>query len=283
MRKNKHFIAALSVFVLVLLTSIFCINVFAEETEGDEPLTDSGNAVVSGCDLKKEELHMETVDMAGFKMLVPKGDVLTVESPAEVFAKSDFDRGTLINEKVFFYFNNNNENYCQIYAGLEQLGPLDSYYGDYSKLTKAQQDELIAQNVSQGDSTAKGSFEKINGRTYLMISKTDVDTSTGNKYVVYGLYTVIGSYKYIIQTVVINPDKNDYRMDRFVKTGTELKTVFGFDLPAVAPAEDDDSDDNDDTDDGDYDNFEDDASETTNETQVLDSDEKIVDDESDSE
>ncbi len=328
MRKNKHFIAALSVFVLVLLTSIFCMNVFAEETEGDEPLTDSGNAVVSGCDLKKEELHMETVDMAGFKMLVPKGDVLTVESPAEVFAKSDFDRGTLINEKVFFYFNNNNENYCQIYAGLEQLGPLDSYYGDYSKLTKAQQDELIAQNVSQGDSTAKGSFEKINGRTYLMISKTDVDTSTGNKYVVYGLYTVIGSYKYIIQTVVINPDKNDlqvvnemlnsiklggvreplspldialivcvavllvavaialftlYRMNRFVKTGTELKTVFGFDLPAVAPAEDDDSDDNDDTDDGDYDNFEDDASETTNETQVLDSDEKIVDDESDSE
>ena len=328
MRKNKHFIAALSVFVLVLLTSIFCMNVFAEETEGDEPLTDSGNAVVSGCDLKKEELHMETVDMAGFKMLVPKGDVLTVESPAEVFAKSDFDRGTLINEKVFFYFNNNNENYCQIYAGLEQLGPLDSYYGDYSKLTKAQQDELIAQNVSQGDSTVKGSFEKINGRTYLMISKTDVDTSTGNKYVVYGLYTVIGSYKYIIQTVVINPDKNDlqvvnemlnsiklggvreplspldialivcvavllvavaialftlYRMNRFVKTGTELKTVFGFDLPAVAPAEDDDSDDNDDTDDGDYDNFEDDASETTNETQVLDSDEKIVDDESDSE
>ena len=211
---------------------------------------------------------------------------------------------------------------------MEQLGPLDSYYGDYSKLTKAQQDELIAQNVSQGDSTAKGSFEKINGRTYLMISKTDVDTSTGNKYVVYGLYTVIGSYKYIIQTVVINPDKNDlqvvnemlnsiklggvreplspldialivcvavllvavaialftlYRMNRFVKTGTELKTVFGFDLPAVAPAEDDDSDDNDDTDDGDYDNFEDDASETTNETQVLDSDEKIVDDESDSE
>ena len=328
MKTNKKLVTALTVFVLTLLMSIFCMSVFAEETDGDQPLLDSANTVVSGCDLKKEELHMETVKMADFKMLVPKGDLLTVESPADVFAKSDFDRSTLISEKVFFYFNNNKDNYCQVYAGIEELNPLDSFYGDYSKLTKAQQDELIAQNITSGDSSSKGSFEKINGRTYLMISKNDVDTSTGNKYVVYGLYTVIGSYKYIIQIVVINPVKSDlqvvnemlnsiklggfkepvsplnvamtvclvillvavafaiftlYRVDRFVKSGSELKSVFGFDLPAVAAAKENPADDSDDSDDGDYDDFEDDAAEDAAVTDAIDPDEKIVDDESDSE
>ena len=324
MKTNKKLVTALTVFVLTLLMSIFCMSVFAEETDGDQPLLDSANTVVSGCDLKKEELHMETVKMADFKMLVPKGDILSVESPADVFAKSDFDRSTLINEKVFFYFNNNKDNYCQVYAGIEELTPLDSYYADYSKLTKAQQDELIAQNVTAGDTTSQASFEKINGRTYLMISRTDTDSSTGNKYVVYGLYTVIGSYKYIIQIVVINPNKTDlsvvndmlnsiklggisnplsvtemvlivcvvilliavafaiftlYRIDRFVKTGTAIKSVFGFDMPAVNTAEEDVVD----ADDGDYDEFEDEADENVEEAEVLDSDEKIIDDESDSE
>lgn len=324
MRTNKKLITTLTAFVLMLLASIFCMNAFAESAEEEEPSVVSTQTIVSGCDLKKEELQLTTVKMANFKMLVPKGDILSVESPADVFTKSDFDRSTLINEKVFFYFNNNKDNYCQVYAGIEELTPLDSYYADYSKLTKAQQDELIAQNVTAGDTTSQASFEKINGRTYLMISRTDTDSSTGNKYVVYGLYTVIGSYKYIIQIVVINPNKTDlsvvndmlnsiklggisnplsvtemvlivcvvilliavafaiftlYRIDRFVKTGTAIKSVFGFDMPAVNTAEEDVVD----ADDGDYDEFEDEADENVEETEVLDSDEKIIDDESDSE
>ncbi len=321
MRTNRKLITTLTAFMLMLVASIFCMNVFAEETDNKDNAAVTANTVVSGCDLKSEDLHMGSVKMADFKMLVPKGDLLTVESSAEVFAKSDFDRSTLINEKVFFYFNSNNENYCQVYAGIEEISPLDRVYGDYSKLTKEQQDELIAQNITSGDTTSKGSFEKINGRTFLMISKKDTDGSTGNNYVVYGLYTVIGSYKYIIQVVAINPNKNDlkvvnemlnsiklggfkepmspldislivcvvillaavafalftlYRIDRFVKSNTELKSVFGFDMPVAVAEEDNSDDDSDDSDD----DFED---ESTDAAESLDSDEKIIDDDSDSE
>ena len=208
MRTNKKLITSLVVLALMLAASVFCMSVFAD-AEDDLELLDSAAPAVSGCDLKKEDLTMVKVDMTGFKMLVPKGSALTVESSADVFSKSEFDRNTLISENVFFYFNTNAENYCQVYAGMVALSPLEKYYGDYSKLTKEQQDELIAQQISADDTSSSGSFEKINGRTYMMISKPDVDATTGNQYVVYGLYTVIGDYKYIVQIVAINPDSND--------------------------------------------------------------------------
>ena len=151
-----------------------------------------------------------------------------------------------------------------------------------------------------------------------------MDTETGNKYVIYALYTVIGSYKYFIQIGVVNPNKNDlevvnemlnsvklggikepmspleialivcvvvllvavafayfmlYRLDRFAKCGITNVSVFGFNLPAPVSAEDDSDDDDSDDD---VDDFEDDTAEDSYETAVLDSDEKIVDDESDS-
>ena len=157
----------------------------------------------------------------------------------------------------------------------------------------------------------------MNGRTYLLIAKSEEDTGTGNKYRVYAMYTVIGSYKYIVQIVAVNPDKNDlqvvnemlnsiklggikeplsplnialivcvvvllaavafayftlYRLDRFVKTGETDIPMFGFNLPASS-AEEDDADGDDD--------FEDD--DDADGTAALDADEKIVDDESDSE
>lgn len=321
MRTNKKLIASLAACAMMLLASVFCMTAFAGKADSDEVVPAADNTVVSGCDLKKEDLQMVKVDIANFKMLVPKGDILSVESSAEVFAKSEFDRNTLISENVFFYFNTNKDNYCQVYAGMTDLNIFERYYGDYSSLTKEQQDELLAQQVTAGDTTSKGSFEKINGRTYMMISKTDSDESTGNKYVVYGLYTVIGNHKYIIQIVGVNPNSDDlgvinemlnsiklggisepmstlevalvvcgvillaavafaiftlYRIDRFIKAGAELKSVFGFDLPDVQSVEDPDDDMDDD------DEFEDEVSPSDTETDDLDSDEKIIDHESDS-
>ena len=170
----------------------------------------------------------------------------------------------------------------------------------------------------------KGSFEKINGRTYMMLVENEQDPSTGTKFVAYGLYTVIGKYQYFVQIVAANPDKNDlqvmneilnsikinglkepmsvlditlivcvvllvlavafalftlYRIDRFVKTGTQLKAVIGFDLPAAAASEEEPDDSDDDDDSGDE--FDDDeVVETDDEdAEVPDGDpsEKIID------
>ena len=321
MKTNKKLFTTFAVFVLMLLMSVFCVTAFAEKADDDAQTPSAEKKVVSGCDLKKEDHQMEKVKMTGFSILVPKGDVITVESDSSVFEKAKlsygFDRSTLISENAFFYFNTNKDNYCQVYAGFEDLKPLDSYYGDYAKLTDEQKNELIAQNASGDDGSTDVRFEKVNGRTYLLIAKSEEDTGSGNKYRVYAMYTVIGSYKYIVQIVAVNPDKNDlqvvnemlnsiklggikeplsplnialivcvvvllaavafayftlYRLDRFVKTGETDIPMFGFNLPASS-AEEDDADGDDD--------FEDD--DDADGTAALDADEKIVDDESDSE
>lgn len=318
MRTNKKLITTLTTLVLLLLASVFCMSVFAENAADDTPAVVATQTAVSGCDLKKEDMQIAKVNLTGFTVLVPKGIILSVESDKEVFAKSDLDRSTLIDQNVFFYSNTDKTNYCMVYAGLSELNPLEKCYGDYSSLTKAQQDELISHQITDGDTTSKGSFEKINGRTYMMISNTEQDGTSGNKYVVYGLYTVIGNYKYYVQVVAVNPNKNDlqvvneilnsikisglkepasvkeislvvcvvilllavafalftlFRIDQFVKTGTELKSVFGFDLPVVTKTEDD-SDDDDDDDGSDDDDFDDD--EVVEPVQASDS-EKIID------
>ena len=321
MKTNKKLFTTFAVFVLMLLMSVFCVTAFAEKADDDAQTPSAEKKVVSGCDLKKEDLQMEKVKMTGFSILVPKGDVITVESDSSVFEKAKLSyglvRSPLISENAFFYFNTNTDNYCQVYAGFEDLKPLDSYYGDYAKLTDEQKNELIAQNSSGDDGSTDVRFEKVNGRTYLLIAKSEEDTGTGNKYRVYAMYTVIGSYKYIVQIVAVNPDKNDlqvvnemlnsiklggikeplsplnialivcvvvllaavafayftlYRLDRFVKTGETDIPMFGFNLPASS-AEEDDADGDDD--------FEDD--DDADGTAALDADEKIVDDESDSE
>ena len=301
MRTNKKLITTLTAFVLLLLASVFCMNVFAENADEDVQTLVAAKNVVSGCDLKKEDLQIAKVDLTGFSILVPKGIVLSVESEKEQFAKSDLDRSTLIDQNVFFYSNTDKENYCMVYAGLSELNPIEKCYGNYSSLSKAQQDELISHQITDGDTTSKGSFEKINGRTYMMISNSEQDATSGNKYVVYGLYTVIGDYKYYVQVVAVNPTKNDlqvvneilnsikisgmkepasvldialivcvavlvlavafalftlFRINQYVKSGTELKSVFGFDLPAVNLPEEDSDDGDDDSDDDDFDDDE---------------------------
>ena len=216
MKTNKKLFTTFAVFVLMLLMSVFCVTAFAEKADDDAQTPSAEKKVVSGCDLKKEDLQMEKVKMTGFSILVPKGDVITVESDSSVSEKAKlsygFDRSTLISENAFFYFNTNKDNYCQVYAGFEDLKPLDSYYGDYAKLTDEQKNELIAQNASGDDGSTDVRFEKVNGRTYLLIAKSEEDTGTGNKYRVYAMYTVIGSYKYIVQIVAVNPDKNDLQV-----------------------------------------------------------------------
>ena len=215
MRTNKKLITTLSVFVLMLLTSVFCMTVFAEKTKEKEKETTTTTAapVVSGCDLKKEELHMAKVKMTGFSMLVPKGELLTIESSSKEYENSElmqrgYNRSSLINGNIFLYFNNKSTNECNLVAAVVQLNPLDLYFGNYAKLTKEQQDELISQRIaSTGNANAKGSFEKINGTTYIFLKSSNEES--GNKYVDYELSTVIGQYKYVVQITATNPDDND--------------------------------------------------------------------------
>lgn len=215
MRTNKKLITTLSVFVLMLLTSVFCMTVFAEKTKEKEKETTTTTAapVVSGCDLKKEELHMAKVKMTGFSMLVPKGELLTIESSSKEYENSElmqrgYNRSSLINGNIFLYFNNKSTNECNLVAAVVQLNPLDLYFGNYAKLTKEQQDELISQRIaSTGNANAKGSFEKINGTTYMFLKSSNEES--GNKYVDYELSTVIGQYKYVVQITATNPDDND--------------------------------------------------------------------------
>ncbi len=215
MRTNKKLITTLSVFVLMLLTSVFCMTVFAEKTKEKEKETTTTTAapVVSGCDLKKEELHMAKVKMTGFSMLVPKGELLTIESSSKEYENSElmqrgYNRSSLINGNIFLYFNNKSTNECNLVAAVVQLNPLDLYFGNYAKLTKEQQDELISQRIaSSGNANAKGSFEKINGTTYMFLKSSNEES--GNKYVDYELSTVIGQYKYVVQITATNPDDND--------------------------------------------------------------------------
>ena len=137
MRTNKKLITTLSVFVLMLLTSVFCMTVFAEKTKEKEKETTTTTAapVVSGCDLKKEELHMAKVKMTGFSMLVPKGELLTIESSSKEYENSElmqrgYNRSSLINGNIFLYFNNKSTNECNLVAAVVQLNPLDLYFGN---------------------------------------------------------------------------------------------------------------------------------------------------------
>lgn len=225
MKSNKNHFTAFTVVLLTLLLCVFSMTVFAENDNLDDfsTLIDDAPAPVSGCDLMKYDLNLVTVKTTNFKMLVPKGnpdskaEYITIESPKDVIASSSlaqlgYTRSALISNNIFFYFNTNTDNYCQGYAAMMELGPLDSYFGDYAKLTKEQQDELISEQLDANDTASKGSFEKINGRTYLLISKPENDESTGNKYVSYSLSTVIGSYKYVIQVDALNPTDDDLQV-----------------------------------------------------------------------
>jgi hypothetical protein len=313
MNSNKKFFTALTALVFTLLLSVFCMTVFAEtddsyETEDNElsETLDVEAPVVSGCDLRKDDLKMVTIKTTNFKMLLPTGtakdmlggtgvncDLVTIESTKKEIENSKlgdmgYSRSTLIGNNIFLYFNTNKDNYCQVYAGMVQLNPLDAYYGDYASLTDEQKAEVIADKTGGDGSSSSGKFEKINGRTYLIVSSSEIDETTGNQYVTYGLYTVIDNYEYIIQVDALNPNEEDnqtinnmlnsikiggiskplsvleialivcgailligilfavftiYRLGSYVKAGVVPKSVFGFDVPYVAPAEDDSDDD----------------------------------------
>ena len=80
MNSNKKFFTALTALVFTLLLSVFCMTVFAEtddsyETEDNElsETLDVEASVVSGCDLRKDDLKMVTIKTTNFKMLLPTG------------------------------------------------------------------------------------------------------------------------------------------------------------------------------------------------------------------
>ena len=234
MKSNKKILTFLMVAVLTLLVSIFCMSAAAESADNAKATSSEASSLplVSGCDLKKEDLTMVNIKIAGLKMLIPtgkdngKGELITIESDPEdiknsQFAKAGYSRSTLIDGNIFLYFNTDSDNYCQVYAGLVPLNPLDAYYGDYSQLTDGMKDEILSQEVSADSPGITGSFEKINGRTYLLISNNSSD-STGSKEVSYALYTIIGKYKYIIQIVAVNPNAEDLKVVNEVLNSVKL-------------------------------------------------------------
>ena len=206
--KNKKMIATLLVFTMLLLASIGGMNVFAEEGIGDSvDSTETVAQVVSGCDLKAEDLVQASVKQYGFSMLVPKGNVITVDSDVSVFEASDYTRSYFMEQGCMLYCFTDNENYCAVSAFVTDQDSIYNYYGDYSKLNDTQKTELV--NAAATDASTQAQFVKINGRDFLQVTMSDDDVSTGNSYTQYQFTTVIGGQKYVIYIQTANANDAD--------------------------------------------------------------------------
>lgn len=206
--KNRKMIATLLVFALLLLASIGGMNVFAEEGADDAlEATDTVAQVVSGCDLKLEDLIQAAVKQYGFSMLVPNANVITIDSDASVFEASDYTRSYFMEQGCMLYCFTDNENYCAVSAFVTDQDSIYNYYGDYAKLNDTQKAELVKAAVT--DSATQAEFVKINGRDFLQVTMSDDDVSTGNSYTQYQFTTVIGSQKYVIYIQTANANESD--------------------------------------------------------------------------
>lgn len=213
MKKNKRLTAALLVFAMLLLTSIGSVVVFAEEggavssTLETDNSGDTAQAVVSGCDLKKENLVKAEVKQYGFSMLVPKGHLTTIESDSSVFEEVSYSRSYFMEQNCAMQAFTDGDNYCSVTLFVTQLSSLYDYYGDYDKLSKAQQDELVKDAGANGNQNAE--FVKINGRSYLQASVTDSSDDSNNVYTQYQFTTVINGEKYELYIQAVNADDAD--------------------------------------------------------------------------
>ncbi len=208
MKKNKKMVATLLVFALTLLASIGGMNVFAQnDSAATLDATAEKTTVVSGCDLSADKLSAVQVKQYGFSMQVPEGTVISLESDASVFAQSDYTRSYFMEQGCILYTFTPNQNYCAVSVFVTDLDSIYNYYGDYSQLTDEQKAELVA--AAGGDDNTVAEFVTINGRTYLQVTMSDNDVSTGNKYVQYQFTTVIGSQRYVIYIQTANAIDSD--------------------------------------------------------------------------
>ena len=145
MRKNKKFIAALLTLSMFILACVGGMSVFAESdnTSSTESADDGTTAaVVSGCDLKSDNLVKAKVKQYGLSMLVPKGDLLTIDSDPSEFSSSDYSRTYFMEQGCILYSYTNNDNYCAVTVFVSDQDSIYDYYGDYSNLSAAKRDEL---------------------------------------------------------------------------------------------------------------------------------------------
>lgn len=211
MKKNKKMIATLLVFALTLLASIGGMNVFAQDGDTVTAALDddvpAATTVVSGCDLSADTLSTVNVKQYGFSMQVPQGTVISLESDASVFAQSDYSRSYFMEQGCILYTFTPSQNYCAVSVFVTDLDSIYNYYGDYSKLNEEQKAELIAAAGSDDNTVAE--FVTINGQTYLQVTMSDNDVSTGNQYVQYQFTTVIGGQRYVIYIQTANANDAD--------------------------------------------------------------------------
>ena len=213
MKKNKKMIATLLVFALTLLASIGGMNVFAQDGDTVTATSDTAadaqtkTVVVSGCDLSADKLSTVFVKQYGFSMQVPEGTVISLESEPSVFAQSDYSRSYFMEQGCILYTFTPNQNYCAVSVFVTDLDSINNYYGDYASLNDEKKAELIAASGSDEGSTAE--FVTINGQTYLQVTMTDDDASSGNHYVQYQFTTVIGGQRYVIYIQTANANDAD--------------------------------------------------------------------------
>ena len=289
MRKNKKFIAALLTLSMFILACVGGMSVFAESdnTSSTESADDGTTAaVVSGCDLKSDNLVKAKVKQYGLSMLVPKGDLLTIDSDPSEFSSSDYSRTYFMEQGCILYSYTNNDNYCAVTVFVSDQDSIYDYYGDYSNLSAAKRDELVAESSGDG---YNAEFVTINGRNYIQV--TTNDNSTGDNYTQYQFTTVIGDKQYVIYIQTLNADSSDkevlnemigsiklsgegmklssadiiltivciilliaviviyfffYRANQFVKLGITNYPRLGFDLPKTNKLNDEDILDEDD-------------------------------------
>lgn len=282
MRTNKKMIATLLTFTMLLLGCIGSMSVFAESDDVDESLTTGEEVVtvVSGCDLKSENLVKAKVKQYGLSMLVPEGNLITVDSDPSVFSSTDFSRSYFMEQGCILYAYTDNTNYCAVTAFVSEQNSIYDYYGDYSDLNAAKREELIADATSEGTATE---FVTINGRNYIQV--TSNDNSSGDDYTQYQFTTVIDHKQYVIYIQTLNANAADkdvlnemigsiklsgeglqmskadviltvvcvilliavaviyfffYRANQFVKLGITNYTRLGFDLPKANKLDDKD-------------------------------------------
>ncbi len=223
MKKNKKMMATLLVFALTLLASIGGMKVFAE-ADDDAAVTTTIAGVVSGCDLSVNNLTEVKVKQYGFSMQVPQGTVISLESDATDFSHSDYTRSYFMEQGCILYTFTPNQNYCAVSVFVNDLDSIYNYYGDYSKLGQEKKAELIA--AAGTDDNTAAEFVTINGQTFLQVTMSDNDASTGSHYVQYQFTTVVGGQRYVIYIQTANANDADKVVINQMIQSIKLKGMF---------------------------------------------------------
>ncbi len=222
MKKNKSLIATLLFFSLLLVASIGGLSVYAgsDDVAADhdhDAVHETTHTHVSGCDLKKDDLVKVKVDQYGFSMLVPNGNITSIESPTANFTAVGYSRPYFMEQGCAMQVFTDNENYCAVSFFVSELNSLYNYYGDYNSLSKEQQDELIQDSISEGNKEAE--FVKINGRNYLQAYVSDSSEDGADVYEQYQFTTVIDGVKYMIYIQTANAaDQDDAVINEMIKS-----------------------------------------------------------------